>query len=58
MLAWFMRGISSELDWAVWQEERPSTVAVRDRRRMERIMVFMVLLDCGFGFLRVARKKC
>ena len=55
--AWFMRGISSGLDWDVWHEERPSTVAVRDRRRMERIIVFMVLLCVLFGFLRGLRKK-
>lgn len=52
-----MRGISSRPDSVVWQEESPSTVAVRERRRMERIIVFMVLLGVLFGFLRVVRKK-
>ena len=51
-----MRGISSGLDWDVWQEESPSTVAVSESRRTERIIVFMVLLGVLFGFLRVMRK--
>ena len=52
-----MRGISSRPDSVVWQEESPSTVAAKERRRMERIIVFMVLLGVLFGFLRVVRKK-
>lgn len=52
-----MRGISSGLDWDVWQEESPSTVAVSESRRTERIIVFMVLLGVLFGFLRVMRKR-
>ena len=41
MPGWFMRLISSGLDLLVWQEERPGTEAVRNRTRMERIMVFI-----------------
>ena len=57
MPAWFIRGISSGFDWLVWQEERPSTVAVRDKNRMERIMDFMVLLGCGLAFSALCEKN-